>query len=198
MNPCSLQLKDCLIAGGYTLHSAMEQAVSVSPRHPLSNNIPPQPHCPQPHSPAHRLSHPTPSPLSTNVTRAIQAPMHVEPAPRRREAVAVSGRRAGGVVRGGEQGPGHGGGVERVQVVESASACKRKGFLTGDSDVVYRRDWQVGPGCAAGAGGASGQRRRVGLEGRVVGRVGSGGQTVERTAGSRWTRQACSMRIGGA
>ncbi len=46
------------------------------------------------------------------------APEHVQQAPRWREAVAKSGRRAAGVVRGGEQGPGHGGGVKGVQVVE--------------------------------------------------------------------------------
>ena len=44
--------------------------------------------------------------------------MHVELAPRRREAVAASGRRTGGVVRGGEEGPAHGCGAEGVQVVE--------------------------------------------------------------------------------
>jgi hypothetical protein len=48
------------------------------------------------------------------------APVHVELAPRPREAVAVSGRRTGGVERGREQGPVHGGGVEGVQVVETA------------------------------------------------------------------------------
>jgi hypothetical protein len=45
--------------------------------------------------------------------------VHVEQAPRRREAMARSGRRTAGVGRGGEPGPGHGGGVEGVQVVET-------------------------------------------------------------------------------
>jgi hypothetical protein len=57
------------------------------------------------------------------------APVHVELAPRRREAVAESGRRTGGVERGREQGPGHGGGVEGVQVVEKA--CGRGVLLSG-------------------------------------------------------------------
>ncbi len=48
--------------------------------------------------------------------------MHVEQAPRRREAVAVSERRSEG---GGEQRPVHGGWVERVEVVEIA--CGRTG-----------------------------------------------------------------------
>ncbi len=51
--------------------------------------------------------------------------MHVELAPRRREAVAGSGRRAG-AVGGGELGPGHIGGVEGVEVVETFIACLLK------------------------------------------------------------------------
>ena len=54
-----------------------------------------------------------------------QPPVRVELPPRRREAVPASGGRTLGVVRGGEQGPGHGGGVEGVQVVEIA--CGRGG-----------------------------------------------------------------------
>ncbi len=55
--------------------------------------------------------------------------MHVEPTPRRREAVVGSGGRASGVARGGEQGPGHGGGVEGVQVVEEERVvCRRRGW----------------------------------------------------------------------
>jgi hypothetical protein len=48
------------------------------------------------------------------------ATMRVELSPRRREAVPVSGGRPGPVRRGREQGPGHGGGVEGVEVVEGA------------------------------------------------------------------------------
>ncbi len=50
----------------------------------------------------------------------IQAHVHVELAPRRREAVVAPGRRTGGVVHGGEHGPVHGGGVEDEQVVKEA------------------------------------------------------------------------------
>ncbi len=53
--------------------------------------------------------------------------MQVEPAPRRREAVPVSGRRAADVV--GEQGPVHGGGVELKQAVETNKVpCRRRGL----------------------------------------------------------------------
>ncbi len=55
-----------------------------------------------------------------------EAPVHEEQAPRRREAVDKSGRWTGCVVRGGEQGPGHVGGVEGVQVVER-SVCGGRG-----------------------------------------------------------------------
>jgi hypothetical protein len=56
----------------------------------------------------------------TRVSRVckVDAPVHVEPPPRRREAVAISGRRTAGVVRGGEQGPVLGGRVEGMQVIE--------------------------------------------------------------------------------
>jgi hypothetical protein len=53
------------------------------------------------------------------------AAMHVEPAPCRREAVAISGRRS--AARGQEQRPFHGGGVEGVEVVEMA--CRKQGRL---------------------------------------------------------------------
>jgi hypothetical protein len=56
---------------------------------------------------------------SDPIRHGADAPVHVELAPRRREAVVVSGRRTVGVERGRKQGPGPGGGVEGVQVVES-------------------------------------------------------------------------------
>jgi hypothetical protein len=46
--------------------------------------------------------------------------------------VAVSGRRAAGGVRGGEAGPGHGGGVESVQVVVKAAWRERGAAAQGD------------------------------------------------------------------
>ncbi len=55
------------------------------------------------------------------------ASVYVELAPRRREAVPASGRRTGGVDRGGQQGPVHGGGVEGVQVVEVACGWGGRG-----------------------------------------------------------------------
>ncbi len=82
--------------------------------------------------PSNSPSRPSLSPTFPNLiclTIASQAPMHVEQAPLRREAVAVSGRRTAGVVRGGEQGPGHGGGVERVQVAESR--CRQRKTAQG-------------------------------------------------------------------
>ena len=51
--------------------------------------------------------------------------MHVELAARRREAVACSGRRPAVVRSGREQRPGHGGGVERVEVVENSENSSR-------------------------------------------------------------------------
>jgi hypothetical protein len=44
--------------------------------------------------------------------------MHIQLPPRRREAVVASGRRTAGAVCSQQLGPLHGGGVERVQVVE--------------------------------------------------------------------------------
>ena len=61
------------------------------------------------------------------LTREKHAPVHVEQAPRRREAVSVSGRRMAGVVRDREQRPGHGGGVERVQVAKKVCGAMGKG-----------------------------------------------------------------------
>jgi hypothetical protein len=53
------------------------------------------------------------------------APVDVEQAPRRREAMEMSGRRGGGAVLcGPELRPDHGGGVERVQIVEID--CRRR------------------------------------------------------------------------
>ncbi len=60
--------------------------------------------------------------------------MHIQQAPRRREAVECSGRRTAGVVRGGEQGPGHGGGVERMQVVKIL--CRQGDRGRGEGGVI--------------------------------------------------------------
>jgi hypothetical protein len=68
--------------------------------------------------------------------------VHVQQAPRRREAVGTSGRRTARVVCGGEQGPGHGGGVERVQVVEEA--CRHGGQKLGRRGVKSACDWDGG------------------------------------------------------
>ncbi len=67
------------------------------------------------------LAHSTSPPSITcaSITLLAKARMNVKLAPRRREAVSVSGRRAG-AVGGGEQGPGHGGDIEGVEVVEEA------------------------------------------------------------------------------
>jgi hypothetical protein len=59
------------------------------------------------------------------ITFHVNAPVHVELAPSRREAVPKSSRRRLAAARGGrEQSPGHAGGVERVQVGEST--CTRR------------------------------------------------------------------------
>jgi hypothetical protein len=67
----------------------------------------------------HRQPHalPPPCPCLTAVTRA---PVHVELAPRRGEAVTESGRGRGAVAGSGEVCPGPGGGIVHVQVVEVA------------------------------------------------------------------------------
>jgi hypothetical protein len=66
---------------------------------------------------------PPPRPLLLTVNGvAIIAPVHVELAPRRREAVTLSGRRGRAGRCGGQVRPGHGGGVVDVQVMEVA-AC---------------------------------------------------------------------------
>ena len=70
----------------------------------------------------------------TNVTGAKvsesdHAPVHVELAPRRREAVARSGDRPRSRQRSGEIHPGHGHRVVDVQVGEEA--CARRGIGTG-------------------------------------------------------------------
>jgi hypothetical protein len=59
-------------------------------------------------------------PLTIASTAYAHAPVHVQQAPRRREAVTSSGRRTAGVVCGREVGPDHCGEVERVQVVQVA------------------------------------------------------------------------------
>jgi hypothetical protein len=60
----------------------------------------------------------------TQFTCCISAPERVEPAPRRREAMHIPGRRAdaGGDV--GEVGPRHGGGVVDVQFAEDACTVR--------------------------------------------------------------------------
>jgi hypothetical protein len=62
---------------------------------------------------------PTRSAARANTGDAI-APVHVQQPPHRREAVPGSGLRPGAVVGDGQLRPGHGGGVEGVQVVEHA------------------------------------------------------------------------------
>ncbi len=64
--------------------------------------------------------------------------MHVEPAPRRREAMAESGRGADG---DGKVRPGHSDGVERVEIVETD--CWRLGMkVRGDTGSVDSRYWR--------------------------------------------------------
>ena len=67
--------------------------------------------------------------------------MHVEQAPRRREAVAGSGERWGAGRGGGEVGPGHGGGVVDVQVAE-IGACARRGWRWEKSSHVTKK-WSL-------------------------------------------------------
>ncbi len=55
------------------------------------------------------------------ITCSYVAPVHVELAPSRRETVSVSCGRSTSAANGSEVRPGHGGGVERVQVVKQAS-----------------------------------------------------------------------------
>jgi hypothetical protein len=65
----------------------------------------------------------------THITRKEVgcASMHVELASSRREAVEVSGRWSRATARSGKElRPVHGGGVERVQVVEFKSNCRRQ------------------------------------------------------------------------
>ncbi len=57
----------------------------------------------------------------------VKAPVHVQPAPRRREAVGASGRRTDAARCGGEHSPVHTGGIEGVEVVENLKACRRRG-----------------------------------------------------------------------
>jgi hypothetical protein len=70
-------------------------------------------------------------PLLTIITcpyvhKIAHSPVYVDLALRRREAVTLSGSRTVETdVQGGEQGPGYGGGVEGVQVVEVAD-CRRR------------------------------------------------------------------------
>ena len=52
-------------------------------------------------------------------TALILPGMHVEPAPRRREAVAISGGRRGARRGRGEAGPGRGGGVVDEEVLQA-------------------------------------------------------------------------------
>ena len=61
-----------------------------------------------------RFSSTTPAPI----TGFTQAPMNVEPARRRREAVPVSGRRRAAGRGVGEVRPGHGDGVVDVQIAD--------------------------------------------------------------------------------
>ncbi len=56
----------------------------------------------------------------------VSAPMHIELAPGRREAVSVSGR-GPAVIRGRKLGPDHGGGVEREKVVKRFSCALSRG-----------------------------------------------------------------------
>ena len=62
---------------------------------------------------------------TSTLTGAVLSPVSVEQAPRRREAVAVSGSGRGAGDGRGEVRPGHIGGVVHVQVVEEA--CGRSG-----------------------------------------------------------------------
>ena len=64
-----------------------------------------------------------------NITVFTEAPVHVEPGPRRREAVTISGgRRNAGHIQG-EVRPGHRGGVEHVKVVVDVCVGRKCGGL---------------------------------------------------------------------
>ena len=79
--------------------------------------------------------------MQSDLTVGIKAPVHVEQAPRRREAVAGSGERWGAGRGGGEVGPGHGGGVVDVQVAE-IGACARRGWRWEKSSHVTKK-WSL-------------------------------------------------------
>jgi hypothetical protein len=64
--------------------------------------------------------------FQTVLTPVGQAPMHVEQAPRRREAMEKSGRRRGDVA--GEVEPGHGGWIVNVKIVRCA--CRQTGCVS--------------------------------------------------------------------
>ena len=63
----------------------------------------------------------------THITDITSAPVHVEPAPRRREAVTVSGGRWGAGRVEGEVRPGHRSGIEHVQVIVDACVGRECG-----------------------------------------------------------------------
>ena len=66
-----------------------------------------------------------PNHIRLRITGSVEATVHVEPVLFRSEAVFVSGRRALGVVVGGEPGPLHGDEVERVKVVEKVCGLRQ-------------------------------------------------------------------------
>jgi hypothetical protein len=73
--------------------------------------------------------------------------MHVDLAIHRREAVAESDSRRGTIGGCGEPGPGRTGGVEGVQVVETAWF-----WVDGDSEVTVKRGLRLGDGQGSRAG----------------------------------------------
>ncbi len=73
------------------------------------------------------------SPCWFDTVADTAAPMHVELAPRRGEAVPISGGRPGLIPGGREQGPDHGYRVEGVQVVEGGCGQQKRGrVVRGD------------------------------------------------------------------
>jgi hypothetical protein len=121
------------------------------------------------------------------LTGDTHAPVNVELAPRRREAVTPSGRRGRAGRYGGQVRPGHGGGVVHVQVLEGTPCgvgCIRRGRAAGHvtvaSDGTSRDCGRPRPGRAGGGGlqtrtsresGDGGKARVVqaGLDGRLSG-----------------------------
>jgi hypothetical protein len=111
------------------------------------------------HPPARRLAcHPAPCPHPPrpSLTPVIRAPVHVELAPRRREAVTNPGRRRGAAEGGGEVCPGPGGRIVHVcEVIENACAGRAGGATAarrsraGRAARLRTHAWLAAAACAA-------------------------------------------------